>query len=163
MLAAVVVGAPVVILLMLLAFLTPAINSGAEDLPLTVSAPPEQREQLISGLEAAGPGVFDVTIVDDADAGVRAVQDRDAIGGIAVGAEATRGETVSAEERPAEGIRGAEAGPPGDPLQGPGGPGQHGGRPLQAKAAHGLGRGLAAHGPVDAVPVVGREPGDPGE
>lgn len=100
MLAVAVVGAPVVILLMLLAFLTPAINSGAEDLPLTVSAPPEQREQLISGLEAAGPGVFDVTIVDDADAVVRAVQDRDAIGGIAVGADGVEVVTASGAGTP---------------------------------------------------------------
>ena len=100
MLAAAVVGAPVVILLMLLAFLTPAINSGAEDLPLTVSAPPEQQEQLISGLEAAGPGVFDVTIVDDADAVVRAVQDRDAIGGIAVGADGVEVVTASGAGTP---------------------------------------------------------------
>lgn len=100
MLAVAVVGAPVIILLMLLAFLTPAINSGAEDLPLTVSAPPEQREQLISGLDAAGPGVFDVTIVDDADAVVRAVQDRDAIGGIAVGADGVEVVTASGAGTP---------------------------------------------------------------
>ena len=74
MLLAVTAGVPVVILLMLLAFLAPAINSGAEDLPLAVAAPAEQREQLTAGLEAAAPGSFDVTVVDDADAVAEAVE-----------------------------------------------------------------------------------------
>lgn len=100
MLAAAVIGAPVVILLMLLAFLAPAVGSGAEDLPLAVSAPPEQQEQLISNLDAAGPGAFDVTVVDDADAVTRAVQDRDAVGGIAVGADGVEVVTASGAGSP---------------------------------------------------------------
>ena len=100
MLLAVTAGVPVVILLMLLAFLAPAINSGAEDLPLAVAAPAEQREQLTAGLEAAAPGSFDVTVVDDADAVTRAVQDRDAIGGIAASADGIEVVTASGAGSP---------------------------------------------------------------
>lgn len=100
MLLAVTAGVPVVILLMLLAFLAPAINSGAEDLPLAVAAPAEQREQLTAGLEAAAPGSFDVTVVDDADAVTRAVQDRHAIGGIAASADGIEVVTASGAGSP---------------------------------------------------------------
>lgn len=83
------VGIPVVIVLMLLAFLTPSINSGAKDLPLAVAAPEAAQEQLSTALETAAPGAFDITFVDDADAVTDSVTQRETIGGIVMSAEGT--------------------------------------------------------------------------
>lgn len=75
---------PVVIILMLLAFLAPSISSGAEDLPLSVSGPEAAVTQLETALDTAAPGAFDITTASDADAVTSAVENREAIGGIAV-------------------------------------------------------------------------------
>ena len=75
-LVAAVVGVPIVIVLMLLAFLTPAINSGADDLPLAVAAPEAAKEQLSAALASAAPGAFDVIVVSDAQAVTEAVTER---------------------------------------------------------------------------------------
>lgn len=99
-LVAAVVGVPVVIVLMLLAFLTPAINSGADDLPLAVAAPEAAQEQLSASLESAAPGAFDVIVVSDAQAVTEAVTEREAIGGIIVSAEGTEVITASGAGTP---------------------------------------------------------------
>lgn len=88
-LLAAVVGIPVIIVLMLLAFLAPSINSGAEDLPLAVAAPEAAQEQLTTALETAAPGAFDVTFVEDVDAVTDSVTQREAIGGIVMSTEGT--------------------------------------------------------------------------
>lgn len=73
-----------VITLMLLAFLTPAINSGPKDLPLAVAGPDQAVNKVVEGLEQKQPGVFDVTNYESPEAAREAIQNRDAIGGIAV-------------------------------------------------------------------------------
>ena len=56
-----VVGITAVIALMLLAFAAPAINSGANDLPLAVSGPGPAVTQVTGALSSNRPGAFDVT------------------------------------------------------------------------------------------------------
>ena len=79
-----VVGITAVIALMLLAFAAPAINSGANDLPLAVSGPGPAVTQVTGALSSNRPGAFDVTTYPTAADAARAIGDRDAIGGIAV-------------------------------------------------------------------------------
>ncbi|WP_202616235.1 ABC transporter permease [Actinomyces sp. 432] len=81
------IGIPAVIILMLLAFLAPSIGSGAKDLPLALAAPEAAQDQLLTQLETSAPGVFDVTVVEDTQAVTSAVENREAIGGIAITAD----------------------------------------------------------------------------
>lgn len=46
---------PIAVCLMLLAFLTPALNSGPEDLPLAVAGPASAVEQITDALEERPP------------------------------------------------------------------------------------------------------------
>lgn len=81
-------GALVVVLtLMLLAFLTPAMHSGAKDLPLAVAGPQQATGPLVAALDQKAPGAFDVTTHDSTDRVLDAVRNRDAIGGITVDAK----------------------------------------------------------------------------
>jgi len=86
-LGAIVLGLCVIVPLMLLAFVTPSINSGPEDLPLALSGPEQITSQIQSTLDEAQPGAFEVTTYDSAAEVTAAVQERDAIGGITVGAD----------------------------------------------------------------------------
>ncbi|MGC5165967.1 ABC transporter permease [Luteimicrobium sp. DT211] len=72
------------IALMVTAFATPAVHSGAHDLPIVISGPPAAVEQLTQTLDQAQPGAFDVTTGPDADAVTSAIEDRDAVGGISL-------------------------------------------------------------------------------
>ena len=63
-LAAIVVALTGIITLMLLAFLTPSMNSGPEDLPLAVSGPAPAVQKVEGMLEQKQPGAFDVTAYD---------------------------------------------------------------------------------------------------
>lgn len=99
-LLAAVIGIPAVIVLMLLAFLAPAINSGASDLPLAVSAPEAAQEQLSTALETAAPGAFEITVVEDAAAVTEAVTQREAVGGIIVSDQGTEVVTASGAGSP---------------------------------------------------------------
>lgn len=80
-----VIGLPFVVLLMLLAFLTPSIKFGAEDLPVAVSGPEQAVAALEAQMEAKQPGAFDFTTYDSAQATSDAVANRDAVGAISVG------------------------------------------------------------------------------
>ena len=82
-LVAIVLGIAAVIAVMLTAFATPALNSGAEDLPLAVSGPEEAVAQVTANLEKQGADTFDVTTYDSAADGADAIESREAIGGIA--------------------------------------------------------------------------------
>ncbi|MBO1758213.1 MULTISPECIES: ABC transporter permease [Dermacoccus] len=79
-----VLALPVVLGLMLLAFATPAVHSGAKDLPLAVSGPQQVTSKITSTLEKEKPGAFDVKTYSAPEQGADAVKNRDAIGGIAV-------------------------------------------------------------------------------
>ncbi|WP_051297948.1 ABC transporter permease [Brevibacterium album] len=77
-------GLPVVIALMLFAFLAPSINSGPKDLPLAVAGPAAEVVALEQALRSESPEGFAFERHLDA-AGVReAVENREAIGGIVV-------------------------------------------------------------------------------
>lgn len=76
---------PIAVCLMLLAFLTPALNSGPEDLPLAVAGPAPAVEQITDALEERSPGAFEITEYDDAEQAEQAVADREAIGAVTVG------------------------------------------------------------------------------
>jgi hypothetical protein len=73
-----------VICLMLLAFLTPSYNSGAQDLPLAVAGPEAAVTQITGALEEKQPGAFDATTYASPEDARDAVLNRDEIGGIAV-------------------------------------------------------------------------------
>ena len=94
-LAAVVVALTVAVGLMLLAFAVPAVNSGAHGLPLAVSGPPPAITQLTGALEQHHPGAFEFTSYATKDAAAQAIRDREAIGGIALGAGGTTIQTAA--------------------------------------------------------------------
>src|SRR6478735_12278881 len=79
------VGLGAVVGVVLLAFLWPSVTVEARDVPVTVAGPAEQVAQVQAGLDAAAPGVLDVTGVADRDAAVALVGSRDAYGAIVLG------------------------------------------------------------------------------
>jgi len=85
-LVAVVLGLSAVIGLMLLAFVSPSINSGPHELKLGIAGPVQATTQISASLEASKPGAFDTRDFADADALRDAIRNRDVVGGIAVDA-----------------------------------------------------------------------------
>ncbi|MEI2774651.1 MAG: hypothetical protein V9G19_01510 [Tetrasphaera sp.] len=85
-LIALVAGLITIVCAMLFAFAAPSLNSGAHNLSLAVSGPSAATGQLVAGLEQKSPGTFDVTTYATAAEGAEAITNREAIGGIAVGA-----------------------------------------------------------------------------
>jgi hypothetical protein len=81
-LAVIVLGLTAAIAVMVLAFAAPALNAGAEDLPLAVSGPGPATEQFTATLEAQNPGTFDVTTHDSVDQAEDAIRHQEAIGGV---------------------------------------------------------------------------------
>lgn len=81
-LAAIVLGLTTAIGVMVLAFAAPALNAGAEDLPLAVSGTAPAVEQFAAALEAQDPDTFEVTVFGSADQAGRAIRDQGAIGGV---------------------------------------------------------------------------------
>ena len=84
-----VVAVPVALTLavsvILLAFLWPALTSEPRDLPIAAAGPSAQLQQLVSGIEQNADGVFDITTVDDREAAVAAIEQREAYGAIVLG------------------------------------------------------------------------------
>jgi hypothetical protein len=84
-----VVAIPVVLAtavsVIVLAFLWPALTSEVHDLPLAAAGPSAQLDQLLAGIDQNAPGVFDVTAVDDRDAAVAAIEQREVYGAIVLG------------------------------------------------------------------------------
>ncbi|MGO1805851.1 MAG: hypothetical protein ACTH0P_12550, partial [Candidatus Corynebacterium faecigallinarum] len=83
-LTAIVLGLTAAVTLMLFAFLTPQYNSGAENLPLSISGPDEAVSQITGMLDQQQPGAFEFTTVEDEAAAEAAVADRDSVGAIAL-------------------------------------------------------------------------------
>ncbi|MGP5623328.1 ABC transporter permease [Candidatus Corynebacterium faecigallinarum] len=83
-LTAIVLGLTAAMTLMLFAFLTPQYNSGAENLPLSISGPDEAVSQITEMLDQQQPGAFEFTTVEDEAAAEAAVADRDSVGAIAL-------------------------------------------------------------------------------
>ena len=88
-------GLAVAVSLMVLAFLAPSINSGADDLPVGISGPAQATAQLQQKFEAAQPGAFDFRNYDDAAAVAEAAHDRDVVGGISIEADGSVTITVA--------------------------------------------------------------------
>ncbi|KQB84529.1 hypothetical protein [Corynebacterium oculi] len=93
-------GVPCVLIVMLLAFLVPSLNSGASDLPLGVSGPAPAVEQVTEALDQRSPGAFDITTYDSADGAVDAVKNRDEIGAISLDANGITVVTASGAGTP---------------------------------------------------------------
>lgn len=83
-LLAILVGVPLVLILMLLAFLVPTLNSVADDLPLAVGGNAEATSQITGALEQTSPGMFETTHFDTAGEARDAVTNLEAIGAISV-------------------------------------------------------------------------------
>ncbi len=82
--AVVVAGLAVAVALMLFAFATPAIHSGAHDLPLAVSGPAPAVREIVATLDERSPGTFDITTHASIDQAADTIRHRDAIGGLSV-------------------------------------------------------------------------------
>lgn len=95
-----VVGLSIVLCLMLLAFATPAIHSGADDLPLGVAGPQAGVTQLTAALDKNSPGAFEVKTYDTAAQVTEAIRNRDLIGGIVLGAGGVSIQVASAAGTP---------------------------------------------------------------
>lgn len=91
----IVLGLVVVLTLMLLAFATPALNSGPDDLPLAVSGPDKGVSRVAGALEKQSPGTFDVTTYHSTEDAEEAIRDREAVGGISVGSSGVTIQTAS--------------------------------------------------------------------
>ena len=81
------VGLVAVVGVVLLAFLWPSVTAEPRDVPVAAAGPAEQVAQVQAGLDAAAPGVLDVTGVADRAAAVALVESRDAYGAIVLGPE----------------------------------------------------------------------------
>lgn len=77
-------GLPIVIALMLFAFLAPTFGSGADELPVRVSGPEPAVEMLTGSLEEASPGAFDFTVADSADSVRQSILNRESVGGFVI-------------------------------------------------------------------------------
>lgn len=82
---AVPVALTVAVSVIVVAFLWPALTSEVHDLPLAAAGPAAQLDQLTAGIDQNAPGVFDITTVDDRDAAVDAIEQRDVYGAIVLG------------------------------------------------------------------------------
>ncbi|MDO4928010.1 MAG: ABC transporter permease [Corynebacterium sp.] len=82
----IILGLPIVVALMLLAFLAPTLNSGAKDLPLAIAGPDATVAQMEGAIgehtDDAGNKVFEVQTYADDAAVQDAIMSGDAIGGI---------------------------------------------------------------------------------
>lgn len=78
------VGLPIIIALILFAFLAPSMNSGANELPVAVSAP----EQVAAGMEQEAGDAIEVTTMEAADV-VEGIENREYIGGLAMNPDMT--------------------------------------------------------------------------
>ncbi len=96
----VLVGVPALLIVMLLCFLTPSLNSGAKDLPLAIAGPPQATNRITSALEAKAPGSFETTTYEQPDQAGQAVKDRQAVGAITVGANGITVMTASGAGTP---------------------------------------------------------------
>lgn len=76
-----------VVALIVLAFSWPNVTAEPKNLPLAVVGPEAQVEHLESALDERADGLFDVTVVEDRDAAVVALETRGAYGAILLGQE----------------------------------------------------------------------------
>ena len=97
----VIFGIPVIIGLMLFAFLAPTFASGPAGVPVAVSAPEPMVQQLTQGIsQKAGDEAPEITVMDNADDVRNAVLEREAVGGLAVTPEGATAFTASGNGAP---------------------------------------------------------------
>jgi len=82
--AAIAVGLTAVLAVILLAFSWPAFTSEAKDVQLAIAGPDEPVAAVQAQLESTGD-VFEITAVDDRDAAVTGIEERDYVGAIVLG------------------------------------------------------------------------------
>lgn len=99
-LAGLILGLSTILLLMLLSFVTPLLNSGAKDLPLAVGGPDMVTTKITQGLEAKSPDAFTITSYSTAEEATEAVRNREAIGAITAGPDGIAIVTASAAGTP---------------------------------------------------------------
>lgn len=99
-LAGLILGLSTILLLMLLSFVTPLLNSGAKDLPLAVGGPNMVTTKITQGLEAKSPDAFAITSYSTAEEAIEAVRNREAIGAITAGPDGITIVTASAAGTP---------------------------------------------------------------
>lgn len=78
-------AAAVLVTLVVLAFLWPTITSSPKSLPVAISGPDAQVQQVKSQLEAGTDGAIELTVVDSRDAAVQGLKDRSYYGAIVLG------------------------------------------------------------------------------
>jgi hypothetical protein len=76
-----------VVALIVLAFSWPNITSEPKDLPVAVAGPEAQVAALDGALQERAPGLFEITVVDDRDAAVAAIEHREIYGAIVLAPE----------------------------------------------------------------------------
>lgn len=96
----IVLGLTAVICAMLFAFAAPSLNSGAHDLPLAVSGPQAATAQVVATLQQRAPGTFEVTTYPTAEEAATAITHREAVGGIALGADGVTIQTAAGAGAP---------------------------------------------------------------
>jgi len=151
---------PAVLALMVTAFAWPSVRSAPAEVPLVV-APAQAAAQVQERLDAARPGAFRVSPVEDALAAREALRDREAYGAVVLGAAGPSVLTASAAAPVVAQLVGqvAEA-LAGDPAQAPVGPPVEDVVPLPASDPRGAGLVAAslplALGGVLTAAVIGR-------
>lgn len=81
------VGLAAVVAVVVLAFAWPSVRAEPHDLPVAVVGTDEAVTALTDAFEEQQPGVFDLQQVDDRDAAVTAIEEREVYGAILIGAE----------------------------------------------------------------------------
>lgn len=71
-----------VVVVVVLAFSWPGVTADPQGLPIVVAGPDAQVSQLEDALDERAEGLFDATVVEDRDAAVTAIEERDAYGAI---------------------------------------------------------------------------------
>ncbi|WP_454979613.1 ABC transporter permease [Corynebacterium propinquum] len=75
-------GLPIIIALMLLAFLAPTFNSGPQHLPLAIAGPEPALDNLTNQLDSRQPNAFEIQQLDGGASVEEHVHNREAIGGL---------------------------------------------------------------------------------
>ncbi|EFK54960.1 SNG1 family protein [Corynebacterium genitalium ATCC 33030] len=97
----VILGIPVIIGLMLFAFLAPNFSSGPQDVPVALSAPEPVIEQITQGVkEKAGDDAPDIRVMNSPEEVRESILNRETVGGIAITPDGATAYTASGNGAP---------------------------------------------------------------
>ena len=97
----VILGIPVIIGLMLFAFLAPNFASGPQDVPVALSAPEPVIEQITQGIkDKAGDEAPDIRVMDNPETVRESILNRETVGGIAITPDGATTYTASGNGAP---------------------------------------------------------------